>query len=244
MDRKNSAAHRLERVADGVWLLRGGLFRKIMNVYLIEHGGKVTVFDAGIKAMTRAVAEAAASLGQIDRVVLGHSHGDHRGVASGLGVPVWCHEDEVADAEADGGRHYFRYHELHRWLSRRLMPWLISQWDGGPVHVAGTVREGDEVAGFQVVHFPGHAPGLIGLWRPSDRLALVSDTIYTLDPETGQFGDARVPHRAFNKDHGQARLSVIKLADMEPAAVWAGHANPVTGDVKAQLKRAAATAAS
>ena len=41
-----------------------------------------------------------------------------------------------------------------------------------------TVAEGDEVAGFRVHHFPGHAPGLIGLWRESDRLALVSDTVY------------------------------------------------------------------
>jgi hydroxyacylglutathione hydrolase len=230
----------LERVADDVWLLRGGLLRKTMNVYLIGRGGHITLFDAGIKAMTPAVAQAAAMLGRIDRLVLGHSHGDHRGGAPGLGVPVWCHEDEAADAESDGGEHYFRYHELRRWWSRRLMPWLISQWDGGPVTVAGTVKEGDEVAGFQVVHFPGHAPGLIGLWRASDRLALVSDTIYTLDPETGRFGDARLPHRAFNKDNRQARLSVLKLADLEPSAVWTGHADPVTGDVKAQLERAAA----
>ena len=42
--------------------------------------------------------------------------------------------------------------------------------------IGGTVSEGDEVAGFRVIHFPGHAPGLIGLWRESDRVALVSDS--------------------------------------------------------------------
>ena len=37
-----------ERMADGVWLLRGGLLRT-MNVYLVEEpdGRGVTVFDAG-----------------------------------------------------------------------------------------------------------------------------------------------------------------------------------------------------
>jgi len=32
------------------------------------------------------------------------------------------------------------------------------------------VQEGDDVAGFEVVHLPGHAPWLIGLWRASDRV--------------------------------------------------------------------------
>ncbi|MFL5862157.1 MAG: hypothetical protein ACJ780_15480 [Solirubrobacteraceae bacterium] len=61
---------------------------------------------------------------------------------------------------------------------------------------AGTVAEGDEIAGFEVVDPPGHAPGLIGLFRRSDGLALIS-------------------------------------------VAWAGHAGPVTGDVRGQLERTA-----
>ena len=41
----------------------------------------------------------------------------------------------------------------------------------------GVVEFDGEVAGFRVIHFPGHARGPIGLWRESDRLALVSDVI-------------------------------------------------------------------
>ena len=48
-----------------------------------------------------------------------------------------------------------------------VMPRLTRLWDGGPVQVEGTVSEGDDIAGFQVVAFPGHAPGMIGLWRES-----------------------------------------------------------------------------
>jgi glyoxylase-like metal-dependent hydrolase (beta-lactamase superfamily II) len=111
------------------------------------------------------------------------------------------------------------------------------------VKVAGTVSEGDEVAGFEVLELPGHAPGLIGLYRRDDGLALVSDCIYTLDPQTGRKGRARVPHPAFDADLEQARESIRKLAALEPSAVWAGHADPVTGDVRAQLERAASAAA-
>jgi hydroxyacylglutathione hydrolase len=230
-----------ERVADGVWILRGGFPTKSMNVYLIEDDGGVTVFDAGIEGMTKGIAFEAATMGGIKRIVLGHGHGDHRGAAPGLAAPVWCHPDEISDAEGDGGEHYFDFSKLQRASARFMMPRFLRWWDGGPVKVEGTVKEGDKIAGFEVVHFPGHAPGLIGLWRESDRLALVSDTLYTLDPETGRHGPPRVPHAAFNKDTEQARASIRKLAAMEPAEVWPGHADPVKGDVREQLERAADT---
>jgi glyoxylase-like metal-dependent hydrolase (beta-lactamase superfamily II) len=227
-----------EPIADGVWVVRGGFPVRSMNVYFVRDGDGVLLFDAGIEAMTKAVARAGAQLGGITRIVLGHGHPDHRGVAPGLGVPAFCHPAERADAEGDGGRHYFRLDELDP-HGRLLLGTMLGVWDGGPVQIAGTVEEGDDVAGFRVVHLPGHAPGLIGLWRERDRLALVSDTFYTLDPQTGSHGRPRVPHRAFNQDTEQARASIRKLAALEPADAWAGHADPLTGDVRAQLERAA-----
>ena len=159
-------------MADGVWLLRGGVPRT-MNVYLLEdEGGGVTLFDAGIRSMTHALAEAAAPLGGINRIVLGHADADHRGAAPGLHVPVFCHP---ADREAAGSSSPLReYHRLDQLgiPARYVYRHLLTFWDGGPVQIDGTVDEGDEVSGFRVVHLPGHAPGLIGLWRESDRLAL------------------------------------------------------------------------
>jgi hydroxyacylglutathione hydrolase len=231
-----------ELVATGVWVVQGQPGR--CNVYLLENGEDggdgVTLFDAGARTMTRAVASAGAKLGGITRVVLGHGHTDHRGVAPALGVPVLCHPDEVQDAEGSGGWRYWPadlaglpqgakqiQKALHRYA-----------WDGGPVKIADTVSEGDDVSGFQVVHLPGHAPGLIGLWRESDRLALVSDCFYTLDM-WGRNCPASVPADIYNYDTSQARESMRKLAEMEPAAAWAGHAKPITGDVRGQLLRAA-----
>jgi steroid delta-isomerase-like uncharacterized protein len=226
-----------EPVADGVWVVRGGV-PKEMNVYLVRDGDGVMLFDAGIRAMTDAVAAAGASLGGITRVLLGHGHPDHRGVAPFFDVPVLCHADNRADAEGDGGRHYFDYAKL-RPYAKAVFPFLLNVWDGGPVAIADTVAEGDDVAGFEVVLLPGHAPGLVGLWRAADRLALVSDCFYTLDPQSGRHGHPRVPHDAFNLDTAQARASILKLAAMEPAAAWAGHAEPLTGDVRGQLEHAA-----
>jgi steroid delta-isomerase-like uncharacterized protein len=227
-------------VADGVWLVQGGFPTKIMNVYLIKDGDGVLCFDAGIRAMTRQVGPVAAGLGGLTRVVLGHGHADHRGAAPGLGMPVFCHPAEVSDAEGDGGAHYFDFSQLEHAFARFMMPLLLRIWDGGPVKIEGTFAEGDELAGFEVKHFPGHAPGMIGLWRESDRLAIVSDTLYTLDPQTGLKGAPRVPHTAFNKDTDQARASIRKLAALDPRAVWPGHADPLTGpNLRSELERVA-----
>jgi glyoxylase-like metal-dependent hydrolase (beta-lactamase superfamily II) len=103
------------------------------------------------------------------------------------------------------------------------------------------VTEGDDIAGFKVIDLPGHAPGQIGLWREGDRLALTSDCFYTLNPQTGQKGAPRVPHPGFNWDTDKARASIRKLAEMEPAAAWPGHADPLTGDVRGQLEQALTT---
>jgi hydroxyacylglutathione hydrolase len=225
-------------VAEGVWLVQGQPGR--CNVYLIEDEGGVTLFDAGARTMVRAVAAGGVKLGGIRRVVLGHGHTDHRGTAPALGAPVYCHPNEVQDVEGSGG---FRYwpeglvglptpqRQIHRVLHRLA-------WDGGPVKVAGTLQEGDEVAGFKVIDLPGNAPGLIGLWRESDRLALVSDTFYTMDM-WGRHSEPKVPESTYNYDTEQARASIRKLADLEPAVAWAGHAKPATGDVRGQLERAA-----
>jgi steroid delta-isomerase-like uncharacterized protein len=227
-----------ERIAEGVWVVRGGV-PKVMNVYLIEDEGGVTVFDAGISDMTAAVAGAAARLGGIKRVVLGHADADHRGAAPGLNAPVYCHPADKQAAESpDAYRDYWDRSKLD--VRGRTVLWrLLATWDGGPVEIAGPVDEDDEIAGFRVVHLPGHAPGLIGLFRESDRLAVVSDTIYTLDSQSGRREPAHVPHPAFNQDTNQALASIGKLAALDPTTVWAGHADPVTGDVKAQLERAA-----
>ena len=210
-------------------------------MYLLEDEGGVTLFDAGARTMVRAVASAGAKLGGIRRVVLGHGHTDHRGTAPALGVPVLCHPAEVQDAEGSGGFRYWPQGLTGLPLPLRVGHKLLHRfaWDGGPVKISGTVSEGDEVAGFRVVELPGHAPGQIGLWRESDRLALVSDCVYTVDM-WGRDCAAHVPDETYNLDTEQARQSILKLATLEPAIVWAGHAQPVSGDVRAQLERAAA----
>jgi glyoxylase-like metal-dependent hydrolase (beta-lactamase superfamily II) len=122
--------------------------------------------------------------------------------------------------------------------SGQLIPRLHAAWDGGTVKIAGTVADGDQVAGFDVIHIPGHAPGQIALFRKADRLLIAADAIYTLDAETGQPVSARVPHPFSNID--LARESIRRLIPLQASSVWAGHAQALTGEnVAEELRRAA-----
>jgi hydroxyacylglutathione hydrolase len=233
----------MEKIADGVWLLRGDA-KKAMNIYFLEDEEGLVQFDAGTKGMVKKARAAAAELGVLKRVVLGHAHADHRGTAPSMGVPVHCHPDEVPHAEDDAAQwSYLDLSQLPlpvRWV----YPTLLKRWDDGAVKIDGTVSEGDQVAGFRVIHFPGHAPGLIGLWRESDRLAIVSDVVYFMDStKLGRplpTGEASVPHPAWGWDHAKAKESVRKLAALEPATVCAGHEQPLRGaNLRETLERAA-----
>jgi hydroxyacylglutathione hydrolase len=233
----------MEKVANGVWLLRGDA-RKSMNIYFLEDGDGVVQFDAGTKAMVKKTRAAAQELGGLKRIILGHAHADHRGTAPSLDAPVYCHPDEVVEAESDAV--LWPYLDISQLPipARWIYPVLLRRWDGGAVKIDGTVSEGDEVAGFRVIHFPGHAPGLIGLWRESDRLAIVSDVIYLIDStRLGRplpAGEASVPHPAWGWDHSKAKESVRELAALEPAVVCTGHDGPLRGDnLRETLERAA-----
>ena len=178
-------------------------------------------------------------------MVLGHGHADHRGTA-----PRWARRSTAIPTRSPTPKATPR--STPTWnlgaaaaaRPRSLYPLLLRRWDGGAVKIDGTVDEGDRVAGFEVVHFPGHARGLIGLWRESDRLALVSDVIYLVDSvKLGKPlppGEASVPHPAWAWDHAEAKESVRKLAALDPAIVGAGHAEPLRGEsLRATLERAA-----
>jgi glyoxylase-like metal-dependent hydrolase (beta-lactamase superfamily II)/predicted ester cyclase len=246
-NQRTKAAQRLgpggpEQIADGVWRIQGNPGR--CTVYFVRDGDGVLMFDAGARTMTKAVGSAAAQLGGLTRIVLGHGHTDHRGTAPAFDVPVLCHPDEVADAEGSGGWRYWdsSLSFLPAWQRPLHKLFHARAWDGGPVKISDTVSEGDDVAGFRVVHLPGHAPGLIGLWRESDRLVLSSDAFYTLDM-LGRDDEPHLPIDGYNLDTEQARASLRKLAALEPAAAYPGHAEPVKGEpaeVRAKLEAAAA----
>jgi hydroxyacylglutathione hydrolase len=204
----------MREVAEGVWQL-AGFPRDMFNVYLL---GDVLV-DAATRWARRRIVRQLQDR-PLRMVALTHCHPDHQGAASGLcrrfGVPLACHE---ADVPATEGRAPMQ--PDNRML--RLGCWF---WAGRAHPVGRVLRDGDEVAGFRVVHAPGHTAGHVLFFRAADRVVIAGDVLANIHFLTGEPG-LRQPPPFFCADPAQNRRSIHILAGLQPAVVCFGHGPPL-----------------
>lgn len=136
-------------------------------------------------------------------------------------IPLACHADDVEAME--GRRPVQEANSKHP--ANRLVH-IISE---GPPHKVDKVfEEGDEVAGFEVIHAPGHARGEVIFWRPADRVAICGDVIRNISFLTTRTG-IREPPAFFTMDIPENRRSIRKLADLRPAITLPGHGPAIHG---------------
>jgi glyoxylase-like metal-dependent hydrolase (beta-lactamase superfamily II) len=84
------------------------------------------------------------------------------------------------------------------------------------------------------IHTPGHAPGHVSLFRDGDRTLVAGDAVTTVKQESvlavlSQRRKVHGPPAYFTIDWEQARLSVGRLADLDPATLVTGHGLPLHG---------------
>jgi glyoxylase-like metal-dependent hydrolase (beta-lactamase superfamily II) len=89
------------------------------------------------------------------------------------------------------------------------------------------LNEGDEIAGFKVVHAPGHARGEVIFFRESDGVAICGDVIRNMSYATTLAG-LREPPDDFTYDPVENRRSIRKLAALKPNLILPGHGPEVT----------------
>ena len=214
-------------MAPGVWRLKE-FPRPLINVYLAED----VLIDAGRRwDKGRIFAELEGR--EISEVALTHVHPDHQGCAKAIcearGVPLACHEDDVDAME--GRRPVAASPKPSAQLFGKL-------WTGPPHKVDRVLHEGDEVAGFRVVHAPGHAPGEVIFFRDSDRVAICGDVIRNIT-YVAMRTKLAVPPDDLTPDPAENRRSVRKLAELNPSLILPGHGPAVT-DIGAFERFAAA----
>jgi glyoxylase-like metal-dependent hydrolase (beta-lactamase superfamily II) len=206
----------MKQVAEGVWRLSERP-APLINVYLVND----VLIDAG-RRWDRGRIFKQIEGHDLSLVALTHVHPDHQGVAKDVcearGIPLACHADDV---EAMEGR---RPTSASTALVSRL---IVRFWEGPPHPVERVLREGDEVAGFRVVHAPGHSPGEVIFFRDSDRVAICGDVIRNLSYATMR-SVINEPPDAFNDDTAENRRSIRKLAELAPSVILPGHGDAVT----------------
>ena len=108
-------------------------------------------------------------------------------------------------------------------ILNRIIEWA---WAGPGHPVARRLDEGDEIAGFRVLHVPGHSRGHVAYWRESDRVLVLGDVLNNMDVVTGLPG-LRDPKPYFTNDPALNRRSAKRLAQLEPKLVMFGHGAPL-----------------
>jgi hydroxyacylglutathione hydrolase len=205
----------MKQLAQDVWRLDERI-APLINVYL---GGDVLI-DAGRRQDRRRIF-AQLDGREVSAVALTHAHPDHQGVAAELcdarGIPLACHADDAAAME--GREPMSGKSAISRMVARR--------WGGPPHTVDRVLQEGDEVAGFRVVHAPGHSPGEVIFFREADGVAICGDVIRNLSYLTMR-KSLHEPPDVFNVDSAQNRESIRKLAALKPKVILPGHGAEVT----------------
>jgi hydroxyacylglutathione hydrolase len=212
----------LKQLGPDVWRLKE-FPAPTINVYLV---GDVLI-DAGRRWDRRRIFSEIEGR-ELSLLALTHVHPDHQGVAKEVcearGIPLACHADDV---DAMEGRRPVQEAATGNPINR-----IIARlWQGPPYKVDRPFNEGDEIAGFRVVHAPGHARGEVIFFRDSDRVSICGDVIRNMSYATGLPG-IKQPPPMFTYDMAENRRSIRKLAALNPSLILPGHGPAVTDMAK------------
>ncbi|HKE53606.1 MAG TPA: MBL fold metallo-hydrolase [Actinomycetota bacterium] len=237
-------------VAEGIHRLTRG----IVNVYLVEDGGRLTVVDAGAPRdwdlLVSLVGSIGRSLDDLEAILLTHAHSDHTGFAerarSEAGATIRVHAADVERAttgatpknEAGYGRYLLRP-EAYRTLFGLMR-------SGGlkivPIAEVTAFDDGETLGvpgGPRVVHAPGHTQGSCALLFESRRALVTGDVLTMRNPLTGRTGPQIGPD-GLNQDSEQAMRSLGRLASVPADVLLPGHGDPWTHGVAEAVRLARA----
>jgi glyoxylase-like metal-dependent hydrolase (beta-lactamase superfamily II) len=220
--------------------------KSIVNSYLIEDAGQVTVVYAGVAGLYDDLSRELISMGRtiedVSALVLTHGHSDHIGFAERLRterrVPVSVHEADAALARGEVPNPakgygpvklgpilgFLWFGLLHGGLRTRHLGEVSTFGDGAMLDVPGSPR---------VILTPGHTPGSAALLFEARNALLVGDAFATYGVTTGAQGPRIAP---FTADADQALESLARIEDVRADLVLPGHGPPWTGTVQEAVR--------
>jgi len=215
----------------------------IVNAYLIEEQGGVTLVDTGAPGYWNALPAELAAMGRtlddVKAVVLTHAHLDHIGFAERIrserGVPIRVHRDDVPLTKQP---QVPKWHGSLGFFALRFAAFAIGHGmlkNPPPILEVGTFADGEviDVPGRpRVVHVPGHSPGSAALHVAMRDAVFIGDAFVTLDVLSGARGPRLSP---FNGDRAAASASLARLEGFEARLVLPGHGEPWTTGLRDAL---------
>lgn len=204
------------------------------HAYLLEHADGVSVVDPGYTgsaaAALRAVSSRGYAPGDIRWVILTHHHVDHGGAALAL-----CSRTtgrlaiHASDRAYLGPRRPRERATLYGLIDR--LPTVLARYLATCASCeVRPLEEGDVLAGFRVIHAPGHTPGSICLYSERESALITGDV---LNNERG----IRRPPWTVNQDHRLALRAPLKLEGLRYEQAFFGHGPPLYDGASARINR-------
>jgi glyoxylase-like metal-dependent hydrolase (beta-lactamase superfamily II) len=225
----------------------------LVNSYLVEDAGEITVVDAGLpghwKDLLAELDSMGRSLDDVRALLLTHGDADHIGFAERLrrerGVKVWISEADAPQARGEAKKPSLPREPMRLGPMLRFFAYGMSR--GGlrstPIAEVETFSPGatlDVPGAPRVIALPGHTPGSVAFHVPSLGALFVGDAMATLAVTTGVTGPAIAPYTV---DRARALASLDALDGLEARWTLPGHGDPWTGDLSEALRRIRAGAA-
>jgi glyoxylase-like metal-dependent hydrolase (beta-lactamase superfamily II) len=224
----------------------------LVNSFLIEDAGRVTVIDAGLPGLWKDLVAELDSMGRsledIQALLLTHGDVDHVGFAERLrrehGVTVWVAEPDASEARGETKKPaaardpmrirpmigFLVYAATHGGLRSTPIAEVATLTPGATLDVPGAPR---------VTGLPGHTPGSVAYHVPALGALFVGDAMTTRLVTTGVVGPALGP---FTVDRAMASASLGHLDGLTAHWLLPGHGDPWTGGVAEALRQVRAQA--
>ena len=219
----------------------------LVNSYLVEEGGQVTIIDAGLPGYWNDLPAELAAMGRtlddVRGLVLTHGDSDHIGFAERLrrerGVPVYVHEHDAGRARGEVKKPnsgwgpvkigplvgFLVYGARHGALRIRYLTDVETVADGTTLDLPGSPR---------IIHLPGHTPGNVAVHVPAVDAVFLGDAFTTRSVLTGEVGPRPAP---FTLDPAGALASLAKLDSIDATWVLPGHGEAWNGGLLEALTR-------
>ncbi|HWH98713.1 MAG TPA: MBL fold metallo-hydrolase [Propionibacteriaceae bacterium] len=218
----------------------------LVNSYLIEDAGAITVIDAGLRGHWKDLLRELEAMGRspvdIRALLLTHGDVDHLGFAERLrqehGVPVFVGAADAAEARGDvpkpaAVRDRMRVVPMAKFLVYGLTHGGLKSTPITEVTPIDGTMTLDVPGAPQVIPLPGHTPGSVAYHVPSLDAIFMGDAMTTRSVTTGIVGPALAP---FTVDPGKALLSLDALDGLSANWVLPGHGDAWTGSVPEALR--------